>query len=76
MQQLHRRHRQEREALLSTLKIDPSQPMNVAIVMEYARISRQLAIIEEENVFVAVATAVGLAERAMEPKFDRYCTYY
>lgn len=71
MQQLHRRQRQEREALLSTLKMDASLPLNQAMLVEYARLSRQLAIIEEEKAFVAVATAVGLAERAMEPKLDR-----
>lgn len=72
MQQLHRRHRQEREVLLSTLKIDSSLTVSQAMMVEYARLSRQLAIMEEENAFVSVATAVGLAERAMEPRIDRY----
>ena len=71
MQQLHRRHRQEREVLLSTLKLDNSLTINQAMLVEYTRLSRQLTIMEEENGFVAITTAVGLAERAMEPRTDR-----
>ena len=32
---------------------------------------RQLMVLEEETNFVAIATAVGLAERDMEPRPDR-----
>ena len=71
MQQLHRRHRQEREVLLSTLKLDNSLTINQAMLVEYTRLSRQLTLMEEENGFVAITTAVGLAERAMEPRTDR-----
>lgn len=69
--QLHRRHRQEREVLLSTLKIDTGNSLNQSMIIEYARLMRQLALIEQETGFVSVATAVGLAERAMEPRIDR-----
>ena len=33
---------------------------------------RQLLVMEDETSFVAIATAVGLAEREMEPRIDRY----
>lgn len=42
------------------------------MIIEYARLMRQLALIEQETGFVSVATAVGLAERAMEPRIDRW----
>ncbi|WAR25161.1 hypothetical protein MAR_010865 [Mya arenaria] len=71
MQQIERRHQQERESLMSALKIDPNIPMNKALLMEYARIIRQLSIMEEDRAFVSVATAVGLSERAVEQKPDR-----
>ncbi|XP_053377355.1 trichohyalin-like isoform X2 [Mercenaria mercenaria] len=71
MLQLHRRHRQEREALLSTLKIDMGNPLNQSMIIEYARLMRQILLMEQEAGFVSVATTVGLAERAMEPRIDR-----
>ncbi|KAL4226590.1 hypothetical protein ACF0H5_014574 [Mactra antiquata] len=69
--QLHRRHRQEREVLISTLKMDTRNSLSQAITVEYSRLMRQLLLIDEESTFISVATTVGLAERAMEPRIDR-----
>ena len=41
------------------------------MIIEYARIMRQILLMEQESGFVSVATTVGLAERAMEPRIDR-----
>ncbi|XP_052249024.1 uncharacterized protein LOC127856876 isoform X2 [Dreissena polymorpha] len=71
LQQLHRRHQQERETLLTTLKIDTNQPLGKALIIEYVRIMRQVAIIDEESKFIPMATAVGLAERAVDQKPER-----
>ena len=45
--------------------------MSDAIQIEYCRLMRQLLVLEDEDSFVAIATAVGLAEREMEPRIDR-----
>lgn len=71
MLQLHKRHRQEREVLLVTLEMDTGHTLNQAMIIEYARLMRQMVLIGEETAFVSVATAVGLAERAMETRIDR-----
>jgi hypothetical protein len=42
------------------------------MIIEYARLMRQIFLMEQETGFISVATTVGLAERAMEPRIDRY----
>ena len=67
--ELNKRYYRDREALMSQLK--SQQSLGQLTSVEYARVVRQLFIMEEESNFISMATAVGLAERAMEPRQER-----
>lgn len=69
--QLNARHLQERELMMQTLKLDARQPLKQAIPAEYCRLMKQVLLVDDEPQFVSVATAIGLAERAMDLKSDR-----
>ena len=68
--QINKRYHLERELVSSTLQ-KSGKNLSDAIHIEYCRLMRQLMVLEEETNFVAIATAVGLAERDMEPRPDR-----
>ena len=69
--QLNTRYHEEREAMLFMMRSKKPQT-----VVDYVRVIRQILLIDEEKTFVAIATTVGLAERAMEPRVDRYNFQY